>query len=174
MSPSIPGVDRDGLAAAIHYNTRPIALLSANRAADVAIAYIDDHQESRACTCGAKYDRCPDCAADDGYAAGRKDAARDHADEWVEVDEGTWITQPDGTRMLQEWVNGAPDNRFFVHRDDLPDPEADLVERMAKAIWSAGEFDGEWSDRSSAVQERYRKAARAALAVQHREEDGQV
>ena len=41
-------------------------------------------------------------------------------DEWVEVDD--WPADlPKGARMRQEWVKGAPDNRYFVHRDDLPD-----------------------------------------------------
>ena len=76
-------------------------------------------------TCESKYDRCPDCAADDAYEKGRKDAAcdREHADEWVEVDMETGLAQSSGTRMRQDWVNGVHDSSrgLLVHRDDLPD-----------------------------------------------------
>ena len=49
---------------------------------------------------------------------------REHADEWVEVDEGTWDGLPKGARRRREWVVGVFDGgRRFVHRDDLPDPD---------------------------------------------------
>ena len=105
-TPSIPGVDREALAAEIEEATFVCSELTARRAADAAIAYIAAHQEPRVCACGAKYDRCPDCAADDAYERGRKDAACDleHADEWVEVDQDTWLDLPDGVRVRQGWV----------------------------------------------------------------------
>ena len=73
-TPSIPGVDRDALAAEVERATFVCSALTAYRAADAALAYIAAHQEPRACTCGAKYDKCPECAADDAYEKGRKDA----------------------------------------------------------------------------------------------------
>ena len=123
-TPSIPGVDRNDLAAEI----KQYAFVSdwvARRAANTALAHIAAHQELRACTCGAKYDRCPDCAADDAYEKGRKDAAceREHDDEWVEVDDVSDL--PDGTRVRREWAVGVFDGgRRFIHRDDLPDDRA--------------------------------------------------
>lgn len=179
-TPSIPGVDREALAAEIEEATFVCSELTARRAADAAIAYIAAHQEPRVCACGAKCDRCPDCAADDAYERGRKDAACDleHADEWVEVDQDTWLDLPDGVRVRQGWVRGLyfVHSRYFVHRDDLPDPDADLVERMARALLA---FDlrvlggrvpnGRWEGWGEGVQERYREAARAALAA-YREE----
>ena len=126
-TPSIPSVDREALAAEIEEATFVCSELTARRAADAAIAYIAAHQEPRVCACGAKYDRCPDCAADDAYERGRKDAACDleHADEWVEVDQDTWLDLPDGVRVRQGWVRGLYGGyRYFVHSDDLPDPDA--------------------------------------------------
>ena len=126
-TPSIPGVDRDALAEAIDRDTVVGGRL-ARRAADAAIAHIAARQGPRACACGAKCDKCPECAADDAYEKGRKDAAcdREHSDEWVEVRyEDAVADLPKGVRVRQEWawcVTGtAP--RLWVHRDDLPDPD---------------------------------------------------
>lgn len=173
-TPSIPGVDREALAAEIEEATFVCRELTARRAADAAIAYIAAHQEPRVCACGAKCDRCPDCAADDAYERGRKDAACDleHADEWVEVDQDTWLDLPDGVRVRQGWVRGLGTrrrDRYFVHSDDFPDPDADLVERMARALLAFDLPNGRWEGWGEDVQERYREAARAALAA-YREE----
>ena len=97
-TPSIPGVHRDDLADAIQRATDD--WLTAYHAADAALAYIAAHQEPRACaTCGAKYDKCPECTADEAFEEGRMEACdREHAVEWVEVDEATWtdlLTRPD-------------------------------------------------------------------------------
>lgn len=136
-TPSIPGVDRGALAGVIR-RTSLLGPVLARRAADIALAHIAAHQEPRACTCGAKYDRCPDCTADDAYEKGRKDAAcdLDHADEWVEVDEAVWDDLPVGARSLREWVVGVFDGgRCFVHRDDLPDtdPRALIARELGPA-----------------------------------------
>ena len=94
-TPSIPGVDRDALANAIVQNTR-LDVWAAYDAAGAALAYIAAHHE---------------CACD-----------REHDDEWVEVDEKTWDSLPDGALLRHEWVQGAAaKGRHFVHRDDLPD-----------------------------------------------------
>ena len=92
--------------------------------------------------------------------------ARDEAiraDEWVEVDE--WPELPEGARVRHEWAlaRGADSSRRFVHRDDLPDPDADAVERMAKAIFES--HNDRWEGWSEDVQEHYRDSARAALAA---------
>ena len=103
-TPSIPGIDRFGLADAIEQNARPGAWGSLS-AADAAIAYIAAHHE---------------CACD-----------REHADEWVEVDEATWYDLPDGVRVRTEWVRGDSTTpyRHLVHRDDLPDDPRALIAR---------------------------------------------
>lgn len=62
-TPSIPGVNRNDLGVAIHRDT-DVGFWLAGAVADVALAHIAAHHE---------------CACD-----------REHADEWVEVDKGTW------------------------------------------------------------------------------------
>ena len=100
-TPSIPGVNRDGLVNAIRRDPT-LGPWPADRAADVALAYIAAHHE---------------CACD-----------REHADEWVEVDEATFYALPDGTRLRAEWAKGG-EARRFVHRDDLPDDPRALIAR---------------------------------------------
>lgn len=131
-TPTIPGVDRDALAKAIQDAWVTGRSLARYVAADAALAYIAAHQEPPACTCGAKYDRCPDCTSDDAYEQGRKDAPcdREHDDEWVEVTEDDLDGLPEGTRRRREWVVGVLDGgRLFVHRDDLPDDPRALIAR---------------------------------------------
>lgn len=95
--------------------------------------------------------------------------ACDHADEWAEVD--GWSDLPDGTRLRREWERGAPDGmRYFAHRDDMPDPDAAKVERMAKAIFRSEFPNSEWGDSSEDFQEDYRDSARAALAASREDE----
>ena len=54
---------------------------------------------------------------------------RDHADEWVEMDEATWLDLPSGARTRRDWVRHAYGvGRFFAHRDDLPDNHDDQKE----------------------------------------------
>lgn len=94
---------------------------------------------------------------------------REHADEWAEVRVDGMIGLPMNVRVRQEWEKGFfGGSRLFVHRDDLPD--ADLVERMAKAIWDAGESPVEWESQSEIFREDYRAQARAALAALREEE----
>ena len=92
---------------------------------------------------------------------------REHTDEWVEVDEDTWDDLPDGTRLRREWRKGhwRTSEGFFVHRDDLPDPDADLIERTAQAIHAADSQPFEWVIEPDRVHGKYRALARAALAV---------
>lgn len=143
--PSIPGVDREALADAILRGAW-IGVWSANRAAAAALAYIAAHHE---------------CACD-----------REH-DEWVEVDEGERADLPNGVRLREEWTRGRWEDtiRLFVHRDDMPD--ADLIERMARAILIHAEPSmppvPAWEDLPEYGREALRSAARAALAA-YREE----
>ena len=125
----IPGIDREALAEAILRETF-LSDWIARRIADSAIAYIATHQEPRACcACGAKYDKCPECAADGAYEKGRKDAACDD-DEWVEVRMDDIRSLPMSVRTRQEWEKRFDGkSRFFVHRDDLPDDPRALIAR---------------------------------------------
>lgn len=99
---------------------------------------------------------------------------REHADEWVEVDGSVAADLPRDVRVRHEWVLGdvtiPPLPRYFVHRADLPDPDAEKIERMAKAILKADSPNAEWEDLHKVVQEDYLKAARAALAAYREEE----
>ena len=66
---------------------------------------------------------------------------RDHADEWVEVD--NWPNLPEGTRMRQEWELGVISSvRYFVRRDDLPDPDTEAVDALRKASWNVPRLAG--------------------------------
>ena len=151
MSPSIPGVDRDVLIAAIH-GVLPEGHDSDDcwDAADAALAHIAAHHE---------------CACD-----------REHDDEWVEVGGSVVSNLPNGARarVQHDWVVGyeaAPTTPcYLVHRDDLPDPDADLVERMARAIFASYLPDGYWGNWGEDVPEHYRTASRAALAAYREEE----
>ena len=100
-------------------------------------------------------------------ALARETCCRERDDVWVEVDDDTWDGLPEGARTRREWVRGgdADSDRCFVHREDLPDPDTDLVERMARALLASDPPNGRWEGWSEFVQERYRKAARAALAA---------
>ena len=135
-APTIPGVDRDALIEAINRDTTVGSWLTGHTA-DVVLAHIAAHHECACTTCGAKYDKCPECAADDAYEKGRMDACdREHADEWVEVDEAVWDDLPVGARSLRKWVVGVFDGgRCFVHRDDLPDtdPRALIARELGPA-----------------------------------------
>ena len=133
-TPTIPGVSRYALVSEIYRAlTSEYGSMDCWAAADAAINYIATHQEPVTCICGAEYDGCPQCAADDAYEKGRKDAAcdREHADEWVEVDEGERADLPDGVRLREEWTKGRWEDtiRLLVHRDDLPDDPRALIAR---------------------------------------------
>lgn len=92
-------------------------------------------------------------------------------DAWVEVDKGTLAGLPNGKRVRREWVMGAYDRyRYFIHRDDLPDPDADRVERMAKAIHKADSPNSTWDKQVEFSKKTYRVFARAALAASREEE----
>ena len=89
---------------------------------------------------------------------------RDHADEWVEVDDVPDL--PDGARIRREWVRGVFNGgRLLVHRDDLPDLDAARIERMARAILASNYPNLRWESMGEDTQEHYRKCARAALAA---------
>ena len=89
------------------------------------------------------------------------------------ADAGAWVGVidpvhcPDGARMMNRWTNGLGGDNLYVHRDDLPptDPDADLIEAMARGVRAAKGYEGPWSDVDEDLRENYRVSARAALAV---------
>ena len=95
----------------------------------------------------------------DGMAYADAEAALADAGAWVEV--AGWDVVPDGARLRNEWLRGRTGDRTYIHRDDLPptDPDAELVEKMARAMQGK---DGFGEAEFGAI---YEARARAALAV---------
>lgn len=85
------------------------------------------------------------CGESEDYrkAFARENCDRNHNDEWVEVDEATWDDLLDGTRLRREWEKGCwvETLRRFVHRDDLPDPDAEAVDALRNASWNIPRLD---------------------------------
>ena len=102
----------------------------------------------------------------DGMTLADAEAALADAGAWVEVETVNGL--PHGARMRNNWRQGDPaDDRTYVHRDDLPptDPDADLIEKMARATALDAASALPWEDRSEANRDEWRSLARAALAV---------
>ena len=102
----------------------------------------------------------------DGMTLADAEAALADAGAWVEVE--TVDGLPHGARMRNNWRHGDPaDDRTYVHRDDLPptDPDAELVEKMARAAAESQYDDDFWGAAGSCAQGYWRDSARAALAV---------
>ena len=90
------------------------------------------------------------------------------------VDAGAWVGVidpahcPDGARMMNRWTNGLGGDDLYVHRDDLPptDPDADLIEAMARGMYATLYPQAvPWDDRDGLVCDTFRTEARAALAA---------
>ena len=102
----------------------------------------------------------------DGLTCEDIEAALADVGAWVEVDD--WGAVKEGARLRNEWVRGRGGDRTYVHRDDLPptDPDADLIEAMARAAYATLIGPGmTWDERGDMIREQGRKEARAALAV---------
>ena len=101
----------------------------------------------------------------DGMTLADAEAALADAGAWVEV--AGWDVVPDGARLRNEWLRGRTGDRTYIHRDDLPpaDPDAELVEVMARAAHVASPGVASWEDREEFVREEYRIVARATLAA---------
>jgi len=101
----------------------------------------------------------------DGMTLADAEAALADAGAWVEVEDFHDI--PKGARCRSEWSRfaGKP-SRSYVHRDDLPptDPDAELVEKMARAAWETQE-GCDWADVSDGMRRAGLNEARAALAA---------
>ena len=100
----------------------------------------------------------------DGMTLADAEAALADAGAWVGVIDPAHC--PDGARMMNRWTNGLGGDDLYVHRDDLPptDPDADLIEAMARAM--CDEFhEGGWGRALPKTREKFRRRARAALAV---------
>ena len=103
----------------------------------------------------------------EGMTYADAEAALADAGAWVEVDNIT-DDLPIGARVRVQWNRWQPEtNRNYVHRDDLPptDPDAELVEKMARAAALEAASALPWEDRSEANRDKWRGLARAALAV---------
>ena len=98
---------------------------------------------------------------DAAYREGWQLVPRDADDDpWVEIDHIRDV--PRCARIRQEWKwFGGEGARYWVHRDDLPDPDADLIEKMAQSLSGAST----WDVISDVARENWRKKARAALAA---------
>ena len=102
----------------------------------------------------------------DGMTLADAEAALADAGAWVGVIDPAHC--PDGARMMNRWTNGLGGDDLYVHRDDLPptDPDADLIEAMARAAYATLIGPGmTWDERGDMIREQGRKEARAALAV---------
>ena len=89
------------------------------------------------------------------------------------ADAGAWVEVPDfpdvpmNARYRYERRKGlSKPKRYLVHCDDLPptDPDAELVEKMARAAWETQE-GGDWADVRDGMRRAGLNEARAALAV---------
>ena len=102
----------------------------------------------------------------DGMTLADAEAALADAGAWVEVETVNGL--PHGARMRNNWRRGDPaDDRTYVHRDDLPptDPDADLVEKMARANFELAWPGCDWATWADHTKDRYRTRASAVLAV---------
>lgn len=103
--------------------------------------------------------------APEGMTYADAEAALADADAWVEV--ATLADRPSGARIRMEWRHRESGWRYYVHRNDLPptDPDAELVEKMARAAALKAASALPWEDRSESNRDKWRGLARAALAV---------
>ena len=94
----------------------------------------------------------------------RENCDRNHNDEWVEVDRDGLVDLQLGARIRQEWLYGASASRsLFVHRDDMPDADAEAVDALRNASWNIPRLDnGERPDPLPGLPE-----ARALLTALH-------
>ena len=94
----------------------------------------------------------------EGMTLADAEAALADAGAWVGVIDPAHC--PDGARMMNRWTNGLGGDDLYVHRDDLPptDPDAELVKKMARALYPAHEGTEHLGD-------AWENVARAALAV---------
>lgn len=101
----------------------------------------------------------------DGLTCEDIEAALADAGAWVEV--GSLDDIASGARVRMEWLLWEGRGRYYVHRDDLPpaDPDAELVEKMARGIRAAKGYEDPWGNVVEDLRENYRVSARAALAV---------
>jgi len=89
------------------------------------------------------------------------------------ADAGAWVEVPDfpdvpmNARYRYERRKGlSKPKRYLVHCDDLPptDPDAELIEAMARAAWETQE-GGDWADVRDGMRRACLNEARAALAI---------
>ena len=91
--------------------------------------------------------------------------------DWVPLPPQEIAKNKRPVRVREEYFSGQYQEtvRYYVHPDDVPtDPDAELVERVAQAIW-ANDFPdsgAEWAAHaSSAIGNDYREEARVAIRL---------
>lgn len=101
----------------------------------------------------------------EGMTLADAEAALADAGAWVGVIDPAHC--PDGARMMNRWTNGLGGDDLYVHRDDLPptDPDAELVEKMARANFELAWPGCDWATWADHTKDRYRTRASAVLAV---------
>ena len=103
----------------------------------------------------------------DGMTHDEAVAALADAGAWVEV--GPFAEVPMGARYRYGRRKGEFDGvgGYVVHRDDLPptDPDAELVEKMARANFELAWPGCDWATWADHTKDRYRTRASAVLAV---------
>ena len=109
----------------------------------------------------------------DGMTLADAEAALADAGAWVGVIDPAHC--PDGARMMNRWTNGLGGDDLYVHRDDLPpaDPDAELVEKMARAAHGATltlDSGKTWEGIGKIARDAYLAQARASLAAQREHE----
>jgi hypothetical protein len=105
-------------------------------------------------------------ALDAAYREGWVLVPRDAIDDpWVPWDTNTRV--PDGALIRDEYRAGdyGLTIRQYVHRDDLPDPDDALIDKMARAAYEASLKVAPWDSASGTLRGRYLDEARAALAA---------
>ena len=78
--------------------------------------------------------------------------------DYVADEPWLWTTEYgyDGAKVVRVYLLDAP---------TPPDPDAELVEKMARGVRAAKGYEDPWSDVDEDLRENYRVSARAALAV---------
>ena len=109
----------------------------------------------------------------DGMTLADAEAALADAGAWVGVIDPAHC--PDGARMMNRWTNGLGGDDLYVHRDDLPpaDPDAELVEKMARAAHGTTltlDSGKTWEGIGKIARDAYLAQARASLAAQREHE----
>ena len=107
----------------------------------------------------------------DQIKAGMRIRATIHRGDLTTIHIGVAHHNPVGTRVWfteGRWLlDGWGDSTYEVDPATIPDPDAELIELIGKAIYDADESADEWGNEwgEAGTEDAYRKLARAALTV---------